>query len=122
MYASHYEVTTYEYTYPRVHADSISYSSKEVREPFHRYSRSFRHRHDRDVSTDTAETDSGAAPSYSVEAPKDFLAPNYYETEAPISSTYSAPNYYTETTNYDANNSGFPEGEIPPYFSTTVPS
>ncbi|XP_032795908.2 uncharacterized protein LOC123476812 [Daphnia magna] len=33
MYASHYEVTTYEYTYPRVHADAISYSSYEADSP-----------------------------------------------------------------------------------------
>ncbi|XP_059352527.1 uncharacterized protein LOC132088217 [Daphnia carinata] len=33
MYASHYEVTTYEYTYPRIRADVISYSSYEADSP-----------------------------------------------------------------------------------------
>ncbi len=107
MYAAHYEVTTYDYTYPRVHDSSVSRSSKEEWEPVQR---SFRHRHNRDVT-----------PSYFAEARKDFLAPNYYETEAPLSSTsYSAPIYYTETKKYDANNFRFPDGEIPSYFSTTV--
>jgi hypothetical protein len=119
MYAAHYEVTTYEYTYPRVHASSISRSSKEDWEPVRRL---LRHRHSRDVSIDaTADDDANRTPSYFAEAPKDFLAPNYYETETPLSSTYSAPTYYTETKKYDANSPGFPDGEIPLYFSTTVP-
>jgi hypothetical protein len=111
-YAAHYGVTTYDYSYPRVHADSISYSSKEHRKPVHGYSRSPRHhRHVRDVSIDTM--DGYSTPSYFAEAPKDFLAPNYYETEAPIFITYSAPTFSTETSKYDANNSGFYDGEIP---------
>lgn len=105
MYAAHYEVTTYEYSYPRVHADAISYSSKEDRKPVYPSSRSPRRRHSRDVSIDTS--DGYATPSYFAEAPKDFIAPNYYETEAPISTTYSAPAYSTETPRYDAINSGF---------------
>jgi len=121
MYAAYYEVTTYEYSYPRVHADGISYSSREHWKPIHHSSRAHRKRHSRDVSIDDI-TDGYATSSYFAEAPKDFIAPNYYETEAPISTTYSAPAYSTETPKYDANNSGFYDGEIPPYSLTTVPS
>ncbi len=72
-------VKVIDHTYPRVHASSISRSSKEDWEPVHRL---LRHRHSRDESIDTTADDDANTPSYFAEAPKDFLAPNYYENEA----------------------------------------
>lgn len=79
MYAAHYEVTTYEYTYPRIHADAISYSADETESPV--YITPPPRRRQVNKHTKNAIRKGQADPSYhTIKAPKEYLAPkNYYE-------------------------------------------